>query len=530
MRNVFENGLSPDLILDMLRRRLWLVIVLFSVILTLSVSLIVPLPNIYTARALILVEGQQIPTDFVRSTVTMGVERRLQVISQEILSRSRLGQLVDQFDLYQDLKQQGALSEQIASAMRRDIGIQIKGSSGGLGKDTVAFEVAYTNLDPHKAMDVANTLASLYIKENIEVRERQAMGTTEFLQNELDTAKKRLEEQEQQVMNYRQQHFGELPEQLEANLNTLTLLQSQLGVLSTRLTEVEARRRALLRQTAELQTALAGDDLDNQKASVPQLEALQATLTALQVRFSDKHPDVVHLKHKIAAVEEQLKNQATAPQSASNDTHAGSPFHTEQAAIDAEIQSLSAQLNKVHSDTALYRQRVEDTPQREQELLAISRNYNTTNDLYTSLFKRLQEASLSDSLEQRQKAERFRLLEPAVYPTQPAAPQRVQLLFFGLILSLGAAAGGVLVWETFDPSVHRVEELKALTQVPVLVTIPQIVTEGDRSQIRHRRFLGAAVLAVSLLVLVCVSYRLAVDNERLAIIFLKPGSGTQLRQ
>jgi uncharacterized protein involved in exopolysaccharide biosynthesis len=167
MRNVFENGLSLDLILDMLRRRLWLVIVLFSVIMAVSVSLIVPLPNIYTARALILVEGQQIPTDFVRSTVTMGVERRLQVISQEILSRSRLGQLVDQFNLYQDLKQQGALSEQIASAMRRDIGIQIKGSSGGLGKDTVAFEVTYTNLDPHKAMDVANTLASLYIKENI---------------------------------------------------------------------------------------------------------------------------------------------------------------------------------------------------------------------------------------------------------------------------------------------------------------------------------------------------------------------------
>ena len=138
------SGTNLNLFATMIRRRGWIALVLFSVVFTACVSLIIPLPNIYTAKALILVEGQQVPTDFVRSTVTMGVERRLQIISQEILSRSRLEELVGQFALYPDLEKQGESGEVIAAAMRHDVGVQIQGKRSGLGTDTVAFETGLT--------------------------------------------------------------------------------------------------------------------------------------------------------------------------------------------------------------------------------------------------------------------------------------------------------------------------------------------------------------------------------------------------
>ncbi len=224
--NPFANGITPELLLGMLKRRVWIAVSLFGLIMSATIGLVVVLPNIYTARALILVEGQQIPQDYVRSTVTMGVERRLQVISQEILSRSRLVQLVKQFDLYQDLRQKEIPEDMLAVAMRKDIAINIA-AKGGQG-DTVAFEISFTNPDPQKVMQVANTLASFYIDENLKVREQQALGTSEFLRAELAEVKKRLDVQEQQVAEYKRQYLGELPEQMNANLSTLGVLQKQM--------------------------------------------------------------------------------------------------------------------------------------------------------------------------------------------------------------------------------------------------------------------------------------------------------------
>src|SRR5712691_5414760 len=154
--NRFPNGLSLELGREMLKRRLWLAIALFSIVVTIAGSLAAFLPNIYTATAVILVEGQQVPPDFVRSTVTMSLERRLQVLSQEILSRARLAELAKQLDLYQDLRAVGASEDTIAAAVRRDIGIQIKGRGSGISNDTVVLEITYSSANPQKNMQVAN--------------------------------------------------------------------------------------------------------------------------------------------------------------------------------------------------------------------------------------------------------------------------------------------------------------------------------------------------------------------------------------
>jgi len=538
--NPFANGFSLDLVLDMLRRRLWLAITLFSVAVTAVVSPAVFLPNIYKATALILVEGQQVPQDYVRSTVTMGVERRLQIISQEILSRSRLGQLVEQFKLYQDLNKQKAPEDAIATAMRRDIGIQITGRGSGIGNDTVVFEVSYTNQDPQTVMQVANTLASFYIEENLKVREAQALGTSEFLRAELEEVKKQLEAQEQQVVAYKIKHMGELPEQLNANLSTLSVLQKQLEIVSDNLTRARERRNVLM-QMSEMDAALTSlgfstpQGAGDARLGTLSLGTLKRQLAELKLRFSDKHPDVIRLKQQISALEAEAKNQAQPEITQPTDTSLSlavpkrSSAEIEQATADAEIKGLNDDLVKVQRDISVYKQRIENTPQRDQELTSISRDYNATRELYASLLKRLDEAKLSDSLEERQKAERFRLLEPAVYPKEPVGPNRVKFFFMGFALGLGAAMAGVLLWEFLDSSFHRVEDLKTFTTVRILGTVPQIITKADSLQKRLRLCFGTVTLVVVLLALVGIAYRVSSGNDQLVRLLVKPTSGLPLR-
>ncbi len=533
--NPFANGFSLDLALDMLRRRLWLAIVLFSVVMTAVVSLVVFLPNIYTARALILVEGQQIPQDYVRSTVTMGLERRLQILSQEILSRSRLGQLAKQFGLYQDLKKQEATEDVIAAAMRQDIGIQITGRGSSVEKDLVVFEVSYANEDPQKVMQVTNTLASFYIEGNLKVREQQALGTSEFLGAELEEVRKRLEEQEQQVVEYRTKHMGELPEQLTANLSTLSVLQTQMGVLSENLSRARERKNLLIQKTGmDAALALLGSGTPTVTRETP-LNILKSQLAELKTRFSDKHPDVIRLKQQISTLEEGARSQIQAEMTHPTDTgpslgaQGTSSMQIEQTAIDAEIKSLNDALAGVQHDISVYKQRLEKVPQRDQELTSISRDYNATRELHASLLKRLDEAKLAGSLEERQKAERFRLLEPAAYPNQPAGPNRVKFLLMGFVLGLGAAIAGVLLWEFLDPSFHRVDDLKAFTTVRVLGTVPQIVTVADRLRERRRLYFGTLALAAVLLALVSIAHRVSANNDQLARLLVRPAGGIQLR-
>ena len=509
--DAFTNGFSLDALLDVLRRRRWTALMLLSMMLTISISFILFLPSIYNSSALILIEGQQIPTDFVRSTVTMEVGHRLKTISQKILSRPRLEQLITEFGLYRGLRDQGIPLSNLANIMRKDIGVKIQGTDKALGKDTVAFQVSYTSPSPQQSMQVANVLASFYIKENLKTREEQAAGTTHFLQKELDEAKRKLEAQEQRISEYKKLHLGELPEQLDTNRNMLEVLQQQMHVVSGSLSRARERQNALL---------AVPDNVD-----VSQLESLKTQLNSLRRFLREEHPDVVRLKQMVATQENALSRH-----SGRTSSHAMSPVQSEQIALVGEIQRLNTEFKRVQDQIALYQQRIENTPKHEQDMLSISRDYETTSNLYASLLERLDEAHLADRLEQRQKAERFRLIEPATIPTTPEAPRRIRFYLLGVILSLGIAAGGVVLQELFDSSFHRIEDLRAFTRAPVLASIPHAVTTAVREQRLQQQFLGSSALAVLLLMLMGVSYWIAADNELLVRTLGAPSSEIQIRE
>lgn len=532
--NPFANGITPDLVLDMLKRRLWLALAVFSLVIAGVTSVTISLPNMYTASASILVEGQQIPQEYVRTTVTMGLERRLQIISQEILSRTRIQQLVQQFNLYDNLREHGASEDEIVTAMRRDIGMQIKGRGGPGNDSTVVFEVSYTSLDPKQVMDVANTIASFYIEGNLKVREQQASGTLEFLRSELEKVETKLQEQEQQVVEYKKRYMGELPEQLAANLSTLAVLQRQMEILSDNLARARERQNLLTREAeVDIPLGAVGTSSIREPRLTP-LESLKRQLAELKLRFSDKHPDVLRLKQQIMVLEEGAQKETERSQG-SEELKSSPPVtklsaaQVERASLDGEIKTLMNNLSEVQKDISQYKQRVENAPKREQELVSITRDYNSTKGLYESLLKRLEEAKLADSLEQRQKAERFRLLEPATYPQQPAGPGRRRLLLLGVVLSIGAAAASVLLRELLDTSVHRVEDLRTLTTVRILGAVPNIVTEADRLSIFRRRAVGSAAFVMTLLAVVSVSYRVAAGNEQFVRFLVQPTSSVPAR-
>src|SRR3989441_1168555 len=307
-----RKGSGLDARLAVCSRRKWLAILACALPMTAGVSFITFLPNIYRSTATVLVDRQQVPEAFVRSTVTRALETRIQTISQEILSRSRLEVLINRFGLYPDLRKRVA-PEELIERMRKDIKLDLKSAEArGQREATVAFTISYQGSDPGTVSLVANTLASFYVEENFKARERQATGTADFLKVQLEDTKKRLDEQEQRVSDFKRRHMGELPQQMETNLATLERLHTQLRLNADNQTRAAERRQCLCSQLAEADSLLAPAIVaPGAPAAMPEtpearLARLKQELTRLRTHFSAKYPDVVLLTAEVAALEREL--------------------------------------------------------------------------------------------------------------------------------------------------------------------------------------------------------------------------------
>ncbi len=537
-----RKGAGLDTLLEVWSRRKWLAIVAFAFPLAAGVSLTAFLPNIYRSTATVLVDRQQIPETFVQATVTSALETRLHTISQEILSRSRLEALVSRFGLYADLRQRVA-AEDVIERMRKDIRLELKGAeTRGQREATVAFTISYQGGDPTTVALVTNTLASFYIEENLKARERQAAGTAEFLKAQLAETKQRLDEQEQRVSEFKRRHIGELPQQMEANLGTLERLHTQLRLNADNQTRATERRQALSNQLAEAESLLAtpalaapvggsGRPPSRSETIEARLAKSKEELAKLRTRFSDKYPDVVLLAAEISALERELadaesrdpKREEKALPQATPLTPYVLRLKEALSEVEGETKVLKSEDKRLRDAIATYQGRIENVPKREQEFRELSRDYESTRELYQSLLKRSEEAQLAESMEQRQKGEQFRVLDPAVPKPKPAAPNRVQLFVIVLLGSLGLAAGAVVLAEKIDTSFHTIDDLRAFSPVPVLVSIPLIVTHTDRRRRRWHLQLGASAAFVGLVAIVGLAYFAANGNEQLVSLMVRSG-------
>ena len=402
-----------------LRRKLYFVIP-FVLIFTAAVLWAALTPRKYQASTLVLVTPQRVPTELVRPTVTAGILERLNSISQEIMSRTRLEQIIDELKLYQgELK--SMKREEVVDLMRKNIKVDLPKRTA---ETAGYFVISYTGEDPRIVTVVANKLASLFIEENLKLREQQAVGTTEFLTTELQSTKEKLETQGQTLADYKRRNMGSLPEQRDTNIKMLEQLQlqSQRNEESTR--ALEDRKLLILKALAEIDNpTLAAPE----KAGGPagpratgsaevQIEELKKQLADLQSRYTDRHPDIVRTKKRIADLE---KNKETL--GVKNDPRYRE-LNAALAETDRQIQRLRDDGEKLRAQVGQYRGRIEGTTQREQEMAAMLQEYNNTRLQYDTLIKKSEEAQQAENLERRQKGEQFRVIDPARHPreTRPA--------------------------------------------------------------------------------------------------------------
>jgi polysaccharide biosynthesis transport protein len=502
-------------------RRKWLAIVVFAVPFVTAASLIMFMPGIYRSTATILVDRQQVPESMVRPTVTSALETRLHTISQEILSRSRLDALIRQFDLYSDLRRSAPLEESI-ERMRKDIKLELKAVQQGEDRRsaTIAFDLSYDGRNPEKVARVTNTLASFYIEENLKARERQAVGTSEFLKVQLVDAKKRLDVQEALVSDFKKKYMGELPQQTDANLGAIERLSTQLRLNSDSQTRLRERRDALARQYAET-AAQSGDG--GSEGAAERLARLKLELRSLRSTYSDKYPDIARLKEEIAALEKTVA-EPEAPTAKESKKAAAtlSPqlfrIKQSQAEVESELNILKGEESRLRSALGAYVGRVENSPKREQEFRELTRDYDSTREYYQSLMKRYDDAQLAESMEQRQKGEQFRILDPAVPAASPTAPNRLRLIIMAFAACIALAVGTVMLAEQINAPCHSLDELRALTTLPVLLSIPLIVTPEDTARRGRRMRLATVSVAAGLVILVGVSFYIAHGNEQLAML------------
>ncbi len=541
-----QQGSGLNGLLAIWSRRKWLAILAFVAPFSAAVSLIAFLPNVYRSTATVLVQRQQVPENFVQSTVTSTLETRLQTISQEILSRSRLESLINRFGLYSDMRKRAPF-EDVIVRMRDDIKLELKGVDvRGQRQATVAFTISYQGGDPGTVSLVTNTLASFYIEENLKVRERQATGTAEFLKVQLAETKKRLDELEHRVGEFKRRHLGELPQQMETNLASLERLHLQLYTNADNRTRVFERRQALSSQLAEAETLLSAavpppgaPGAAPEPPAAARLAQMQQELTKLRTQFSEKYPDVVQLSAEVAALEREVAAaKSREPKREPNGEKTGvksapqattlTPYvlRLKEALSEAEadIKVFKGEEQRLRESIASYQAKVENVPRRDQELRELSRDYESTGALYQSLLKRYEEAQLAESLEQRQKGEQFRVLDPAIPDPKPAAPQSAKLLLIALVGSIGLAVGAVMLAEHVDTSFHAVDDLRAFSTVPVLVSIPRIETATGRRRKRVRMRLAASAAAVGLVAIVGSAYFIAHGNEHLVSLLTRSGS------
>ena len=508
-----RSGSAMETIKSAWGRRKWLAIVVFAAPFVTAASLIMFMPSVYRSMATILVDRQQVPESMVRPTVTSALETRLQTISQEILSRSRLDALIRQFNLYAEQRRRVPI-EDVIDRMRKDIKLELKSvqQSDDRRAATIAFDLSYEGRNPETVARVTNTLASFYIEENLKARERQAVGTSEFLKVQLAEAKKRLDAQEQVVSEFKKRYMGELPQQTDANLGAIERLSTQLRLNNDAQLRAKERRDALARQLADA-TSLS-PDAAGPEGKVERLARLNQELRSLRSTYSDKYPDIARLKQEIAALERDIANPD--PEA---DKKALSPqvlrIKQSQAEIASELNILKAEEMRLRSALDSYVGRVENSPKREQEFRELTRDYDATREYYQSLMKRYDDAQLAESMEQRQKGEQFRVLDPAIPGLQPSAPNRLRLILTAFALSVGLAVAAVILAEQVNAACHSVDELRSLTAAPVLLSIPLIVTSEDTA--RHQRWMRTATISVvaSLVVLVGVSFFVAHGNETL---------------
>ena len=519
---------APEDFVRIAARRKWAIMLPFVIIALMTVVVAHYLPNRYRSETVILVVPQQVPESYVRSTVTARIEDRLQSISQQILSRTRLERIIQDFNLYERERQAGIMEDVIEGMRTRDIRVEtLKGD---------AFRIAFIGDNPVTVMRVTDRLASHFIDENLRDREILAQGTSQFLTVQLDDARRRLIEQEQKLEAYRLRHSGELPSQAAGNLQQVQNLQLQVQAIIESLNRDVDRKLIIERTLADVKAMdpqviaanARSSDISEQPVSV-QLAAAEKTLTELQLRLTPEHPDVIRLKRRITGLKQRAEAEALnaplSPESSAPTTPSEMLQRNRERALQLELETLDRQITNKRAEeqrlrklAAGYQARIEAVPARETELTELMRDHETLQKLYASLLGKNEESKIAANLERRQIGEQFKILDAARPAEKPFSPNRARINLMGVVggLFVGFALAAFLEYR--DASFRTQDEVTAVLSLPVLAQIPLIATPAELRLVRRKRLVIAAAAIFASVAVTAALWRIGIFHELLRMV------------
>lgn len=506
--------LKPRDLWDIVVRRKWLILAFISIGLAVAVALCAILPKSYRSKTVILVETQRIPERYVSPVIGGTVAERISMVQQLILSKTFLGTIAAQFKLHEPDATERQ-KDAVVEGLKRNIKIETKG--GRTDARIESFTISFADSDPIRARDVTAMLANEVIQQNIKSRELLVEGTTRFLDEELKKATAALQEQEEAIAVFKRRYIGELPGQVEANLQTLSRLQREVTSTSDTLQDRLDRRHALQKMISSYEMMGAtfpqnagsgrlrnGDRTEpnvavtatTRNSMLPgdplatRLRDLERQLVTLSAEYKDTYPDVIQVKQEIKEVKARIaEKQAATVQPEPRDnalleqprvvTHM--PARIDPYIYDLKreldeneigIKALKEQESRLKSQIRDYEHRVEKAPEREQGLLVLQRDYQNTRRNYESLLEKQLNARISENLEKHQAGETFRILDAADIPADPESPDYLKILLGGLLIGCGLGFGTAFAFEYMAGVVRHPEEAESLFGLPVLAAIP----------------------------------------------------------
>lgn len=548
--------------LEAFRKRRFSVLVIAGVLLSISLAIAMLWPPAYRSTATILIEEQGIPPELIRSTITSYATQRIQVISQRVMTRTNLMQVVEKYNLYPD-KRGSETTEEILERMRKDIKMEminadvIDPRSGRPTQAAIAFTLSFDGRSPGVAQQVANELTSLYLNENLKSRTEKAMETTAFLTDESDKLAKEIAELEAKLAAFKRKNASSLPELAQFNILAIDRTERDLLDLESQIRVQEDRKINLAGQLDQISpmTPMFGEggerildpgsklkmlrseyisttsryspdhpdvirlkreiealekksgSVDSSIEQAKELTRLRDELTAAREKYSADHPDIIRLTKAVAAQEEALKQRPPAsPEMDAAKENPENPAYinikSQLAAVKSDLQSLIVKRGELKAKVESYEMRVALSPEVEREYSLLKRDYENSVRRYQETKSKQMDAETGQQLEKERKGERFSLIDPPQLPEEPVTPNRPAIIILGFLLSIAGGIGYAAVAESLDSSVSSASRVMSLLNAPPLSVIPYMRNSEDIARINKTKRMAVVAFAGSLVLLV----------------------------
>jgi polysaccharide chain length determinant protein (PEP-CTERM system associated) len=481
---IVNKDLTIDDYVAILRRRIWWLVIpaIACTIGAYAISRV--LPKRYLSETVVLVEGQTVPENLVKPIASGDVNERLATMQEEILSRTRMVQIIDKFGLYKD-KSHELTQEAQVTLLRKAITVSpVRPMAETRANGLPGFTVSVSADQAYLAQQICTEITSFFIQQNVRMREQRTADTTEFLTKQLNEAKAKLDAQDAKVAEFQRRYTGELPDEAQTNFSLLSGMASQLEAASLALNRAQQDKifvESML--TQQLASAKVSEVVGtNPDTLQKQLSTLQDQLAVLQSRYTDEHPDVIKAKGEIARLEAKIQEEASAAAAQPANEPEKKSLVTESLQVkqlraqlyqlNQTIQDRTAEQARLQQDIKNLQAKLQLSPAIAQEYKSLTRDSLTALSIYNDLLKKHSDSEMAADLDKYQQGEQFRVLDPPSLPQKPSFPIPALFALGGFGGGLGLGLGIALLLETQDTTLRTEKDVESALKLPILAMIP----------------------------------------------------------